>query len=287
MRYLMLSLALSLMMIMSLPVPAQAGYQEDFAREFLSKTWAGERIEENACIDCHSSEQMKPAFREITDEWKKSWHAQNNVSCQDCHGGDPKDPSVSMTHQRGFVGAPSARQVPEFCGKCHIGILKNYLESGHGKALRSSGKGPNCTVCHGSHNIQRANIDIINEQRCTKCHSYERAKVMKQALFLVEKKAGEIEDGIRELRRAGIYPQEQERALFNTKAEFRTLFHSVDVTLVNERTGEFIRKLDDIEKGIQNTFVALRSRKNFSAFLTALFGCMGFMIFLLTRTPKE
>jgi len=282
MRY----LGLSMMLVLFLPWSAAAGYQEDFAREFLSKTWAGERIEENACIDCHSSDQMKPAFREITDEWKQSWHAQNNISCHDCHGGDPKDPSVAMTHQRGFVGAPTARQVPEFCGKCHIGILKNYLESGHGKALRSSGKGPNCTVCHGSHNIQRANIDIINEQRCTKCHSYERAKVMKQALFLVEKKAGEIEDGLRELRRDGIYPEEQERALFNTKAEFRTLFHSVDVTLVNERTGEFSRKLDAIEKGIQNTFVELRSRKNFSAFLTALFGCMGIVIFLLTRTPK-
>jgi len=74
-------------------------------------------------------------------------------------------------------------------------------------------------VCHGSHNIQRANIEIINEQRCTKCHSYERAKVMKQALSRGEE-GGEIEDGIKALRRAGIYPAEQERALFNTEVEF-------------------------------------------------------------------
>ena len=283
MRY----LALSLMMVMMLPSFAAAGYQEDFAREFLSKTWAGERIEENACIDCHSSDQMKPAFREITDEWKKSWHAKNNVFCQDCHGGDPKDPSLSMTHQRGFLGAPDARHVPEFCGKCHIGILKNYLESGHGKALRSTGKGPNCVVCHGSHNVQPANIEIINEQRCSKCHSYERAKVMKQALFLVEKKAGEITDGIKALRRAGIYTAEQERALFNTQAEFRTLFHTVDVSLVNERTDEFTRKLGAIERDIRGTFIELRSRKNFSAFLMALFSGMGVVIFLLSRPPNK
>jgi hypothetical protein len=191
-----------------------------------------------------------------------------------------------MTHQRGFLGVPASRQVPEFCGKCHIGILKNYLESGHGKALRSTGKGPTCVVCHGSHNVQPANIDIINEQRCSKCHSYERAKVMKQALFLVEKKAGEITDGIRELRHAGVYTAEQERALFNTQAEFRTLFHTVDVSLVNERTGEFTRKLGAIEKDIGGTFIELRSRKNFSAFLTALFGGMGVVIFLLIRSPK-
>jgi len=283
MRY----LVLSLIMIVSLPSFAAAGYQEDFAREFLSKTWMGERIEENACIDCHSSEQMKPSFRDIPDEWKKSWHAQNNISCQDCHGGDPKDPSVAMTHQRGFVGTPAPRQIPEFCGKCHIGILKNYLESGHGKALRSTGKGPHCVVCHGSHNIQRANIEIINEQRCTKCHSYERARVMKQALFLVEKKAGEIEDGINALRRAGIYPAEQERALFNTEVEFRTLFHTVDVSLVNERTDEFTHKLGSIEKNIQDTFTELRSRRNFSAFLMMLFISMGIAIYLLHQTKDK
>jgi nitrate/TMAO reductase-like tetraheme cytochrome c subunit len=274
-------------MTVALPSFATAGYREDFEREFMSKTWAGERIEENACIDCHSSETMKPAFRDIVDEWKKSWHAQHDISCSDCHGGDPRDASMSMSHQRGFVGVPSNRQVPEFCGKCHIGILKNYLESGHGKALRSTGKGPHCAVCHGSHNIQKASIEIINEQRCSKCHSYDRAKVMKQALFLVEKKVGDIEGGLKALRRAGIYPEEEERALFSTQAEFRTLFHTVDVTLVTDRTDEFTRKLDLIEKEIQNTFADLRSRKNLSAFLMALFGGMGIVVLLLSKTPKE
>ncbi len=283
MRY----VVLSLLMIVGLPTLSSAGYQEDFAREFLSKTWAGERIEENACIDCHSSDQMKPEFREITDDWKKSWHAQNNISCQDCHGGDPKDPSLSMTHQRGFVGTPSAREIPQFCGKCHIGILKNYLESGHGKALRATGKGPHCAVCHGSHNIQRATIDIINEQRCSKCHTYERAKVMKQALFLVEKRAEDIEDGLKALRRAGIYPADQERALYNTLVEFRTLFHTVDVKLVNERTGEFTLKMGAIENNIQETLDELRTHRDFSAFLMSLFGGMGILFFLLSRTPKQ
>ena len=280
-------LILSLMLTVSCAAYAQAGYKEDFAREFLSKTWVGERVEENACIDCHSAESMKPAFREIPDEWRKSWHAQNNIFCQDCHGGDPKDPSVSMTHQRGFVGAPTGNQIPEFCGKCHIGILKNYLDSGHGKALKASGKGPHCVVCHGSHNIQRASIEIINEQRCSKCHSYERAKIMKQALFLVEKKAADIEDGLRALRRAGLYPAEQERALFNTQAEFRTLFHTVDVSLVNERTDEFTKKFGAIEKVIQETVAELRWRKNFSAFLLLLFAGLAALIYLIHRTEQE
>jgi hypothetical protein len=110
---------------------------------------------------------------------------------------------------------------------------------------------------------------------------------MKQALFLVEKKAAEIEDGLKALRRAGIYPDEQERALFNTLAEFRTLFHTVDVSLVNERTDEFTKKLASIETVIRTTVVELRWRKNFSAFLMFLFGGMGVAIFLLNRTQDK
>jgi len=103
----------------------------------------------------------------------------------------------------------------------------------------------------------------------------------------VEKKAGEIEDGIKALRRAGIYPAEQERALFNTEVEFRTLFHTVDVSLVNERTDEFTRKLGAIEKDIQDTFIELRSRRNFSAFLMMLFIGMGITIYLLHQTKDK
>ena len=101
---------------------------------------------------------------------------------------------MAMSPERGFAGKPQYSQVPEFCGKCHIGILKNYLESGHGRALKADQSGPNCVTCHGSHAIQKANIDIIDEQRCSQCHTYERAKAMKQALFPTEKKIRDVRD---------------------------------------------------------------------------------------------
>ncbi len=283
MRYLLLLFTA----ILLLPSITTAGYREEFEKEFLSKPWAGEQIEEDACIECHSSDKMKPEFKNIAEEWKASWHAQNKISCHDCHGGDPKDAAMSMSRQRGFIGTPRYAEVPGFCGKCHIGILKNYLESGHGKALKSSGKGPNCITCHGSHGIQRASIDIINEQRCTKCHSYERAKAMKQALFLIEKKMGEIDRDLKTLRTEGIFAEEKERTLFSTQAEFRALFHTVDVSLVKERTDEFTRKLSLIDKETQDTFRELRFRKNFSAFLMLLFTGMGIVILISSKTPGE
>ncbi len=212
-------------------------------------------------------------------------------SCHDCHGGDPKDASMSMSPQRGFVGAPKYRDVPEFCGKCHVGILKSYLESGHGKALKSTGKGPNCVTCHGSHKeeqyIQKASIDIINEGLCSRCHSYERAKMMKQALFLTEKKIGEIGTSLEELRREGIYAADDEKALFSTEAEFRTLFHSVDVSLVKDRTDEFTKRLNAIERSVKHIFSEVKFRRNFSSFLMLVFAGLAVLVAMLSATYKE
>ncbi len=295
----MRNVILVLAMLFALPAAGYAGYRQDFENEFLSKTWAGYQIEENLCIACHSSDKMKPEFREITEAWQASWHAQNNISCENCHGGDPRDAAMAMSPQRGFIGKPQYKDIPDFCGKCHIGILTSFRESGHGKAQASGGvspgcataikagkKAPTCTTCHGSHNIQKASIDIINENLCTQCHSYERAKIMKQALFLTEKRIAELETRLQGLKREGIVPETDEKSLFSTQAEFRALFHTVDVNLVKNRTDEFTAKLDQIDKNIQTTYKELRSRKNFSALLMLSFSCMGIVIFLMSRKDE-
>lgn len=270
-----------------LPSLTDAGYREEFEKEFLTKTWAGEQIEQNLCISCHASENMKPEYQPIVEAWQGSWHAQNNISCESCHGGDPKDSALSMSRERGFVGVPSSQAVPEFCGKCHIGILSNYVESGHGKALKASKKSPTCVTCHGSHNIQRASINIINEQLCTKCHSYERAKIMKQALFLTEKRIGELEQGLLALKRQGFYAESEQKMLFSTQAEFRTLFHTVDVNLVKEKTGEVSASLDQIDRNLKSAFRELSFRRNFSAFLLLLFTGLGIGIFWLSWKKED
>jgi len=239
---------------------------------------------EPVCIQCHDSEMMKPAFRKIPGEWRQSWHNQNGVSCNDCHGGDPNDAAMAMSPLRGFVGTPKYRDVPEFCGKCHIGILKNYIESGHGKALKASGSGPNCVTCHGSHGIQKANIDIINEERCSQCHSYERARIMKQALFATEQKIGDIRNALKKLSSQGIYTEEEGKALFRTEAEYRTLFHTVDVSLVKEKTDGFAGQLEGLQKKVDSLFAELRSRRNFSGLLMLLFTGAGIVVYLLAKT---
>jgi nitrate/TMAO reductase-like tetraheme cytochrome c subunit len=239
---------------------------------------------DSVCLVCHSSAMMKPEFRKVYQEWKGSWHAQNNVSCNDCHGGDPKDATNAMSPQRGFLGVPKPAAVPEFCGKCHIAISKDYLDSGHGKALMTKGIGPNCVTCHHAHDVQKARLAIIDEKLCSKCHSYERAQLMKEALFGTEEKISAISGELQTIRSNGLDVENETRTLFRTQAQYRALFHTVDVNLVKSQTDSFNASLDTLQKKAQAFLQDLAFRRNFAGFLLLLFAAMGVVAFLLSKT---
>lgn len=239
---------------------------------------------EPVCLVCHGSDAMEPADRKIYQEWKESWHAQNNVSCNDCHGGDPGDVDNAMSPQRGFLGKPKPAAVPEFCGKCHVGILRDYLDSGHGKALQTKGNGPNCVTCHRAHDVQKARLDIINETLCGKCHSYDRAQLMKQALFATEERIRTIDRELKTVKSNGLDVENEEKALFRTEAQYRALFHTVDVNLVKSQTDSFKAPLDTLQKKVQALFQELAFRRNFAGFLLLLFSAIGVVAFLLSKT---
>ena len=59
-----------------------------------------------------------------------------------------------------------------------------------------------------------------------------RAKEMKAALMLTENKINEIDRELKTLKTGLISTQDEEKVLFQTQAEYRTLFHTVDVKMV-------------------------------------------------------
>jgi len=279
MRYL-----LPLLLFFALLSPAQGAWTDVFHKEFFHPEKP--RVEKEVCLVCHDSDLIKPQYRAIPAEWRKSWHYRNDVSCQNCHGGDPNDAAKAMLPASGFVGTPKPKDVPKFCGKCHLGIMQNYLESGHGKALMATGKGPNCVTCHGAHDIKKANIDLINEKLCSTCHTYERAKVMKASLMLTEEKINQLDAGLKTLRAGLISTGDEEKDLFRTQAEYRTLFHTVDVTLVKDKTEEFNQRLAAIQVGVQKGFQELRFRQNFAVFIMLLFLGLALTLFFLSRKSE-
>lgn len=123
----------------------------------------------------------------------KDVHASVNLSCHDCHGGNPDikladDMDAAM---KGVV-SPARTQIPDFCGKCHssatymkrfnpaarIDQVTEYWSSHHGQKLREGDtRVATCIDCHSVHGIQRRDepgspVHATKvAETCSRCHS--------------------------------------------------------------------------------------------------------------------
>lgn len=181
--------------------------------------------EESVCVTCHT---------DIAKDWKQSIHFKNGISCHNCHGGNPKDSESAMDPKSGFLGKPSEAEIPAFCGKCHAGVKENYLKSEHSRSLVKGG--PSCVTCHTSHKQQRASINLIAPDLCGRCHSFERAEKVKNAMFIGESEITNLEERLASLRIQGHDVNAPTKALFAVRNKFHRLTHVVDVGLILKET---------------------------------------------------
>lgn len=132
------------------------------------------------CAKCHSNPGLTAEYRmkypEVASQYMDSMHGKALLkmglivapSCNDCHGvHDIKrsvDRSSSVNHAN----------IAATCGKCHLGIEKQYNASVHGQLLAQGDKrGPVCTDCHSAHNIASPDgnhFKELSDERCGKCH---------------------------------------------------------------------------------------------------------------------
>jgi hypothetical protein len=186
------------------------------------------------CVQCHGRQAGRTG--EPVGLWRQSVHAENGIACNDCHGGDPRDEDNAMSPARGFIGVPAEKDIPRVCGKCHVGVLKDYLASAHGQALGSGG--PTCVTCHGNHKVLRASLDLINEKDCSRCHGFERAGVIRDAMKKTEATIVALDGRIRAYQAHGADVDRIGKGLFALRNRFHTLFHDQDVDKV---VGESVR----------------------------------------------
>ncbi|TLM64746.1 MAG: cytochrome C [Deltaproteobacteria bacterium] len=188
---------------------------------------------ETVCIQCHGG-QAGP-LGDPAREWPGSVHQRNGISCHDCHGGDPADYANAMSPARGFIGVPAHDRVPEFCGRCHVGVLEDYRQSAHGRKVSEGGA--QCVVCHGSHAVREASLDLINERDCSRCHDYGRAAEIRAALDETDARLAGLGEGFERLRRLGADVEPAKGKLFDLRNRFHRVFHSVEVDKVRAETG--------------------------------------------------
>lgn len=238
---------------------------------------------ENVCIQCHGA--MTGRVGEPVKLWQGSIHAENGIFCNGCHGGDPKDAANAMSPERGFLGVPKASDIPAFCGRCHVGVLKDFQASGHGRALGKGG--PTCVTCHGNHLVIKAVPDLINEKSCSRCHGYDRAKQIKSAMQETEQVISSLDDRIKAYKKIGSDVDRLEKGVFALRNRFHSLFHSVDVEKVRKESAQLTTELKKLEAAVTEMDATRQKRKiaGAAAIVAALAAAL--LFHLLGRTYHE
>lgn len=131
------------------------------------------------CGDCHRQHAATAADQDPSGRianYMDSAHARAvtkaglpmAATCADCHtahGVRPSTDPASSVHRS---------NIPETCGRCHVGVAETYATSVHGmKRAETNGKTAVCTDCHTAHQITLASTptfvqDVIAE--CGECH---------------------------------------------------------------------------------------------------------------------
>jgi hypothetical protein len=238
---------------------------------------------DSVCIECHSGQSGSLAAP--VDDWRTSVHAENGISCNDCHGGDPTDFAMAMSPERGFIGVPDYADVPAFCGRCHVGVADAYLAGAHGLAIEDGGA--QCVVCHGNHAVKRASLDLINEDACSQCHTYERAALIRLSLNETDVMISKTEKDLDRLYRLGFAVDEMKGSLFNQRNTFHRIFHGVDVDRVRQETAGVQGELSKIGNEVADLDSTIGERKMWGSVVIGLFVLAGVILLLVRKAYEE
>jgi len=128
-----------------------------------------------ACsLECHATIIDRIA-KSNYEQWTHSKHALFNVTCDNCHGGDPGS-DIKETAHAGVLRSSDYnstifyRNVPETCGKCHTQELNEFMNSTHYQKLKALKQAPTCDTCHSPHEFKVLNVSEF-QGLCSQCHN--------------------------------------------------------------------------------------------------------------------
>ncbi len=125
-------------------------------------------------LECHE-DRVRSLATANYQQWSESVHALKGITCEACHGGDPKQATKEKAHIN-FKNNTDPESpvyytnVPKTCGKCHARELANFENSKHFQKLEALKLAPTCTTCHAPHTFTIMNPEDFR-QSCGNCHS--------------------------------------------------------------------------------------------------------------------
>lgn len=121
------------------------------------------------CARCHLT-----AGRELTlavKDFAHSVHDLNQITCNDCHGGNTEDNISAHENEFGFIGTKLSAHIAR-CSDCHTEAAIEVTQGPHNWdfSKRINTKFPMCIDCHGNHDVGNPPEDFKLADVCADCH---------------------------------------------------------------------------------------------------------------------
>ncbi|MCP4135375.1 MAG: hypothetical protein GY754_30680 [bacterium] len=267
---------LGILFVLSIVISAQI-FAQEAAGENESKTVekaqnAGSGETKNYCIECHSG--LRERLKRPVHAWRNSVHAAVGNNCNLCHGGSSEinDKRKAKSETFKFTGKPDKLKVTDFCGRdgCHLIPLRHFKQGPHFKSVQETNH-PNCTDCHGVHNIQRSSRDIITEKTCTGCHPAEYSKDIINTISVFETAIDEIDNNIAKLNKSHIDMTNITKELNTTRHEFHEMVHVFSGKIMKSSKDKVKARLEALKLKSQSK-VAIVDRLKLLYILLLVFG---------------
>ena len=158
----------------------------------------------NECVWCHSKISSPLKITSRYAEWHISTHKINAISCEKCHGGNPKEQDKAKSHT-GMLPASdpgstlNPKNLPETCKACHQPYVASFIESKHFQALKASGIGPSCNTCHAHMASEVIYTPEQTGDMCASCHESNTSSLPKKPEI-----AAAAEETMQSIRRASM-----------------------------------------------------------------------------------
>ena len=157
-------------------------------------------------LECHEDVLRKRASDNY-QQWSDSEHSRYYVTCDACHGGNPRVKTKAEAHATvRNVDDPESpiffKNIPDTCGKCHTEEQDHFKNTMHYQRLKAEFRAPSCATCHQPHTfkvLKASELTVL----CSVCHNQQdqiaTAGIPKEAKQALER-ANEFKDELRKAK---------------------------------------------------------------------------------------